>query len=62
MKDEYKVANDENTIEQESAVITVQHEHEQQNKNSFLYSQQLLGYPKAKKEKENAKAEEEETA
>ena len=37
---------------------SVQQEHKQRNKDSFLYSQQLFGYPKAKK-KENAKVEEE---
>ena len=58
LEDECKVANDENTIEQESAAITVQQEKEQQNNDSFLSPQQLLGYPKAKKEKGNAKVEE----
>ena len=51
LENECKIANDENTIEQESAAITVEQEQEQQNKDSFLSPQQLLGYPKAKKRK-----------
>ena len=39
LEDECKVANDENTIEQESVAITVQQEQEQQNKDSFLFPQ-----------------------
>ena len=38
-ENECKVANEENTIEQESAAITVQQQQEQQNKDSFLSPQ-----------------------
>ena len=36
LENKCKIANDENTIEQESAAITVEQEQEQQNKDSFL--------------------------
>ena len=61
MEDKCKIANDENTIEQESAAITLEQEQEQQNKDRFPAPQQLLGCPNAKKKKKkgNAKVEEE---
>ena len=63
LEDKCKIANDENTIEQESAAITVEQEQEQQNKDSFPSPQQVLGCTNAKKKKKgNAKVEEEETA